>query len=1065
MEKEKVGAEPPAPPGDTTQEGGVEEDVQPSEQTNSQNDGQPDQATKEEVAGTSSKGKMSQGAGENKSQCPEDSGSRPPRVTEDDESDSGDEAREDDVLLSGSGISAARVTLHGRLEVFIQKAYKLVNKDGLGGCMPGASGPQCGLLGLSDPMCKLIIADDAVVRSSVKSNTLNPKWNELFSVDVCHDANRVTLRIVDVDDISEQFLGQVSFSAEQVLKQAQGASGVQGEFPLTDEKEKIEDLDTYAARWAEDKRDKHSRRKGNKYGWVSFRLRFTPSNQVVEKQRAVYESKKSAAEISKKKLYEHFHPNVVPNTYFKAHAGDHFVVYQSAHQPGMGKNLPAIEKDGGEAPYVARSCWNDLYACLEAAEQFICCCGWSVNPDTRLVRTGAGHESKLTFGEMLKKKASEGVLVYVMVWDDLSSNRFFKTGMMGTFDEQVVDYFKGTGVVAVKVPRIAKAGIIESFSKGTFAYTHHQKTIIMDIKPADASRLKIKHRKHKNKKVQGLTAFVGGIDITSGRYDDSDKTLFGSLLHTHKGDFYQQCLPQDAINKSKGPRQPWQDIHSRVTGRAAVDILKNFIERWHWQVGDHRHPTHKSFKKGMKMRKLLTLIKDTPAEHALPRSLLEETKDNIIGRTETLLHVGHGSEVNCSRNNYGMNQQNLGDDEMSDEEIEELQNDLDDLGDRDRTSSLNDCFSTTGEENADKVVQVIRSIDEDSARLEKRITPPHVSYDKDLKFDNSIHKAFVHHIRHANHFVYVESQYFIGSCHLWEKSRHCGANNLVAAEIAQKCCDKIRANEPFHAYVCIPMFCEGIPRDSAVYQILRWQYFSVQMMYRRIAQALKTAGMADSKKPTDYLTFYFLGNREAAEQDKVDESNHSESMSIDPSLPEDDYKNVYKKLLKARRFMIYVHSKMLVVDDEVAVVGSANVNQRSFAGNRDSEIGVCMFEASKMATETTTPRGEVYGMRMSVWAEHLGGSLMEDPEFDATVLQHPGSPECVKLVSERALENWNAYVAEGEPVNVPGHLMRYPYKVLDDGSVTTFEGFESFPDFPKSKILGAKTRLPNYLTT
>ena len=34
--------------------------------------------------------------------------------------------------------------------------------------------------------------------------------------------------------------------------------------------------------------------------------------------------------------------------------------------------------------------------------------------------------------------------------------------------------------------------------------------------------------------------------------------------------------------------------------------------------------------------------------------------------------------------------------------------------------------------------------------------------------------------------------------------------------------------------------------------------------------------------------------------------------------------------------MIYVHSKLLIVDDEYLLVGSANINQRSLDGDRDS---------------------------------------------------------------------------------------------------------------------------------
>lgn len=38
--------------------------------------------------------------------------------------------------------------------------------------------------------------------------------------------------------------------------------------------------------------------------------------------------------------------------------------------------------------------------------------------------------------------------------------------------------------------------------------------------------------------------------------------------------------------------------------------------------------------------------------------------------------------------------------------------------------------------------------------------------------------------------------------------------------------------------------------------------------------------------------------------------------------------------------IIYVHSKLIIVDDKVMLIGSANINDRSLLGTRDSEIGV-----------------------------------------------------------------------------------------------------------------------------
>ena len=38
--------------------------------------------------------------------------------------------------------------------------------------------------------------------------------------------------------------------------------------------------------------------------------------------------------------------------------------------------------------------------------------------------------------------------------------------------------------------------------------------------------------------------------------------------------------------------------------------------------------------------------------------------------------------------------------------------------------------------------------------------------------------------------------------------------------------------------------------------------------------------------------------------------------------------------------MIYVHSKMMIIDDRRTIIGSANINDRSMMGDRDSELAV-----------------------------------------------------------------------------------------------------------------------------
>ncbi|KAF2367478.1 Phospholipase D-like domain [Trinorchestia longiramus] len=38
--------------------------------------------------------------------------------------------------------------------------------------------------------------------------------------------------------------------------------------------------------------------------------------------------------------------------------------------------------------------------------------------------------------------------------------------------------------------------------------------------------------------------------------------------------------------------------------------------------------------------------------------------------------------------------------------------------------------------------------------------------------------------------------------------------------------------------------------------------------------------------------------------------------------------------------IVYIHSKLMIVDDMICIVGSANINDRSLRGDRDSELCV-----------------------------------------------------------------------------------------------------------------------------
>ncbi|KAF2544687.1 hypothetical protein F2Q68_00032559 [Brassica cretica] len=83
-------------------------------------------------------------------------------------------------------------------------------------------------------------------------------------------------------------------------------------------------------------------------------------------------------------------------------------------------------------------------------------------------------------------------------------------------------------------------------------------------------------------------------------------------------------------------------------------------------------------------------------------------------------------------------------------------------------------------------------------------------------------------------------------------------------------------------------------------------------------------------------------------------------------------------------------------------------------------------------------RGQVHGFRMSLWYEHLG-------MLDQTFLD-PSSLECIEKVNRIADKYWDFYSSESLEHDLPGHLLRYPISVDNEGNITELPGFEFFPD-------------------
>ncbi len=177
--------------------------------------------------------------------------------------------------------------------------------------------------------------------------------------------------------------------------------------------------------------------------------------------------------------------------------------------------------------YQPASYFEELRQSIELAEVLICITGWAVWDKLHLLRGSASDG--VTLGQLLVDKAASGVQVYVMVWSEKSSGDFIgEKGVMGTHDMETFNFFKPTKVCCALAPRELQCNEFTDILQNEFAsgmYTHHQKCVILD-EPST-----------RNPAMKRLVAYVGGLDLTGGRWDTPEHPLYETLLHEHLGDF------------------------------------------------------------------------------------------------------------------------------------------------------------------------------------------------------------------------------------------------------------------------------------------------------------------------------------------------------------------------------------------------------------------------------------------------------------------------------------------------------------------------------------------------
>ncbi|KAK4380074.1 hypothetical protein RND71_001936 [Anisodus tanguticus] len=645
------------------------------------------------------------------------------------------------------------------------------------------------------------------------------------------------------------------------------------------------------------------------------------------------------------------------------------------HPHRFGSYAPprGLTEDGSQAQWFVdgESAFEAIALAIEEAKSEIFICGWWVCPELYMRRPFHTNAS-FRLDALLEAKAKQGVQIYILLYKEVAialkiNSVYSKRKLVGIHEN-------------VRVLRYP-----DHFSSGVYLWSHHEKIVIVD------------HQ----------ICFIGGLDLCFGRYDSPEHKVGDCppLIWPGK-DFYNpresepnswEDTMKDELDRKKYPRMPWHDVHCALWGPPCRDVARHFVQRWNYakrnkapreqaipllmpqhhmviphymgmsgEMDNGRNGValphknikrHDSFSSGSSSQDIPLLM---PQEAEGEESFKEELKINGF-------HTGHGFHDQRSRSSripFSFRKtriEPLVPDLPMKRFVDELDQNLVQPGikklDKDWWEKQERGDQVVSPEENGQVgprvscrCQVIRSVSQWSAGTSQ--------------IEESIHNAYCSLIEKAEHFVYIENQFFISGLSGDEIIK-----NRVLEALYRRIMRAYNEKKSFRVIVVIPLLPGfqvqqgGLDDNGAasVRAIMHWQYRTI---CRGSNSILHNLNDLMGSKMHDYISFYGL--------------------------------RAYGRLFDGGPIassQVYVHSKIMIVDDHITLIGSGNINDRSLLGSRDSEIGVLIedkeFVDSFMGGKPRKAGKFALTLRLSLWSEHLGlrtGEVgqIKDPVVDPT---------------------------------------------------------------------------------
>ncbi|KAG8526610.1 uncharacterized protein KY384_008811 [Bacidia gigantensis] len=732
----------------------------------------------------------------------------------------------------------------------------------------------------------------------------------------------------------------------------------------------------------------------------------------------------------------------------------------------------APEREGNKIKWYVdgRDYFHAVSVALERAKETIYIEDWWLSPELFL-RRPPYYNQQWRLDQVLKRAAERGVKIYVVVYKEVEqaiscNSEHTKHALHALCKEGQPGYGN------IKVMRHPDHNVFENAGDMTFYWAHHEKFIVIDHE----------------------LAFIGGLDLCFGRWDNKQHPL----ADVHPAGVRNEMFPgqdynnnrimdfkkvddwsQNEISKADFGRMPWHDVAMAVVGDCVYDIAEHFVLRWNFVKRD-------KYKRDAKFDWLTLEGREGEYEDLIAVQRPKHPVGEYIHHPRTPL----AGRVWANENQGTVK------------------------------------------------AQLVRSSGD---------------WSSGILTEHSIQNAYCELIRNAQHFVYIENQFFITATSENQSPIH----NQIGRAIADACIKAGKEGRKFRVIIVIPAIpgFAGDLRDDAAMgtrAIMDYQYKSINRGENSIFGQIKKEGI----DPTQHVFVFNLraydrlnrtpgmqaqeeksgvtyqqlqkaqaeeimggslpnstddnpggGDEHKAELEeqsrRFEAARENVDLNADPKLDQDTISNcmmlnggkvseqpweggdLNKEKENFVQEELYIHGKLLIVDDRIVVCGSSNINDRvspplapypslspidlplphqrqansthhpqSQLGFHDSELSIVMEDTHLIPS---TMNGQPYQaghhaatLRRNLWREHLGLLPAQDGDAsDEANAQPPEIPnDCgendpeYKFVEDPLGEEvWGMWTTNADENT---KLYRHLFRADPDDNIKTFDDYDAF---------------------